>query len=268
MATNIVQFTDLHLRPPGQLACGSVDTAVCLRAAVASMQALPFAIDAVVITGDLADAGWPAEYEQLRALLAPLPCPVYLLAGNHDDPRALRQAFPEQPGDPGDPDFRYSVPVGPLQLIALDTTVAGQPHGALDAQRLRWLADALHACGDRPVLLAMHHPPFATGIAHMDAMGLLQGAAALEAVVRANPHVQRLICGHVHRSVQVRFGGSIASICPSTAHQVALELHGDARAAWTREPSGFQLHVWDAGGRLVTHEACIGRFPGPFTFDD
>ena len=35
---------------------------------------------------------------------------------------------------------------------------------------------------DRPTIIAMHHPPFATGIAHMDAVGL--EGAELERLVR------------------------------------------------------------------------------------
>lgn len=97
MRTTIVQLTDLHIRPPGELACGRVDTARFLRDAVASMKALPFPIDAVVLTGDLVDEGQPAEYRHLQELLAPVSCPVYPLIGNHDDRDAMRSVLPPPP---------------------------------------------------------------------------------------------------------------------------------------------------------------------------
>ncbi|KAG1318835.1 hypothetical protein G6F63_015032 [Rhizopus arrhizus] len=70
----------------------------------------------------------------------------------------------------------------------------------------------------------MHHPPFLTGIEHMDAIGLLSGAPELERIVSRFPHVERVLCGHLHRTIFQRFGGTIASTCPGTAHQLALEL--------------------------------------------
>jgi 3',5'-cyclic AMP phosphodiesterase CpdA len=264
----IVQLTDLHIRAPGELACGRIDTAAYLRRAVASIQALPAAPDAVVITGDLADLGLPEEYEHLRELLRPLVSPIFLLAGNHDEPGALRAAFADHPylGTAGD--LCYSVALGDLQLISLDTTVPRQPHGILDSRRLDWLTRALAAARGRPVLLAMHHPPFRTFIEHMDAMGLLQGAPELDALLRGHSHVERVICGHVHRPIEVRFGGTFAAVCPSTAHQVALDLRPGAPAAWNLEPGAFRIHLWDRHAGLVSHLAYTAHFDGPFAFED
>lgn len=268
MKTTFVQLTDLHIRAPGEHACGRIDTAAYLRQAVTSILALPLAPDAVVITGDLADLGRSEEYEHLRELLRPITRPIFLLAGNHDERQALRATFPDHRYLGVDGDLRYSVALGELQLIALDTTVPGQPHGMLDAQRLDWLARTLDAARGRPVVLAMHHPPFRTFIDHMDAMGLLQGAAELDALLRGHPHVERVICGHVHRPIDLRFGGTVASVCPSPAHSVALDIRQAAPAAWTLEPGAFKLHVWDRDTGLVCHQLCAGRFEGPFPFDD
>lgn len=114
----------------------------------------------------------------------------------------------------------------------------------------------------------MHHPPFATLIGHMDDIGLLQGAAELEALVAQHPNVERIICGHLHRSIQVRFGGSIAMTVPSPAHQVCLDLAPYAASAWTLEPPGFALHALSDSGRLVSHVVTSGRFAGPYPFHD
>lgn len=63
----------------------------------------------------------------------------------------------------------------------------------------------------------------------MDKIGLLQGADALETLVRRHANIERIICGHLHRSIFQRFGATIASTCPSPAHQVALDLRPEAR---------------------------------------
>ncbi len=267
--TFLLQLSDLHIREPGRLAYGRIDTAPYLREAVTSIARLPQRPDAVVITGDLTDFGRAAEYEHLRALLAPLaPLPIYLLPGNHDERQQLRASFPEHAWLGSEGFVQYSVPVGAMQLIALDTVVPGASEGSLCAERLDWLAAQLDACKDRPVVIAMHHPPFRTLIGHMDEIGLLQGADALEALVARHPNVERVICGHLHRSIQVRFGGSLALTVPSPAHQVCLDLAPDAPSAWTLEPPGYALHALPAGGRLVSHLAASGRYEGPYPFHD
>lgn len=267
MTTLLAQLSDLHIREPGRLAYGRLDTAPYLRRAVQSILHLKQSPDAVVITGDLSDFGRAAEYDHLAQLLAPLPMPVYLMPGNHDDRDQLRRSFPDH-GYLGDEGFvQYAVKVGALWLLALDTCEPGHSHGTLCERRLAWLEAQLDLHRGEPVMIAMHHPPFATLIGHMDRIGLLEGAAALEALVARHPNVERLICGHLHRAIDVRFGGSIASTAPSPAHQVALDLAPDALSAWVLEPPGFRLHAWD-GGRLVTHLAASGSFEGPYPFHE
>ena len=268
MTTFLVQLTDLHIREPGRLAYGRIDTAPYLARAVQAVLRLRQAPDAVVITGDLTDFGRAAEYAHLAALLAPLPMPVYLLPGNHDDRDQLRRSFPTHRylGEQGF--VQYAVRVGGLHLLALDTCVPGHSHGTLDAERLAWLDDALARCGGEPVVIALHHPPFRTLIGHMDEIGLLEGADALETLVARHPNVERVICGHLHRAIDVRFGGSIASTAPAPAHQVCLDLSPQAPSAWTLEPPGFRVLALETGGRLVTHLASIGDFEGPYPFHD
>ena len=80
----------------------------------------------------------------------------------------------------------------------------------------------------------------------MDGMGL-EDSGPLECIVRKNPQVERLLCGHLHRPIQARFGGTIASSCPSPAHQVALDLTLEAEARFMMEPPAFHLHAWRQG---------------------
>lgn len=268
MNTFIVQLTDLHIREPGRLAYGRINTAPYLRTAVESVVALRQRPDAVVITGDLTDFGRAAEYDHLRELLSPLTMPIYLLPGNHDDRTQLRKSFPEHQYL-GDGEFvQYIVDIGPVRLITLDTSTPGESAGALCQQRLEWLEHALAASTGKPVIIAMHHPPFRTLIGHMDDIGLLTGATELEAIVARYPNVERIICGHLHRSIEARFGGTIAATAPAPAHQVCLDLDPHAPSAWTLEPPGFRIHAWSDDGRLVTHTATPGKFEGPYPFHE
>ncbi|CAM8648132.1 Icc Predicted phosphohydrolases [Comamonadaceae bacterium] len=268
MTTLLLQLTDLHIREPGRLAYGRLDTAPYLRQAVATVLRLPQQPHAVVLTGDLTDFGRAAEYAHLRQLLAPLGMPLYLMPGNHDDRDQLRHSFPEHAYLGTSGFVQYSVAIGALQLVALDTVVPGASHGCLCAKRLQWLHDTLEQHRHRPVVIAMHHPPFETLIGHMDDIGLLQGAPELEALVARYPNVERIICGHLHRSIQVRFGGTLAMTAPSPAHQVCLDLAPNAASAWTLEPPAMVLHALSLAGQVSSHTVACGQFEGPFPFHD
>jgi Icc protein len=263
----IAQITDLHILPEGRLAFGHVDTAACLARAVARLRALDPRPDVAVATGDLVDTGSAAEYAHLSRLLAPLDLPLYLLPGNHDSREALAAAFPDHAYLPRNGGFlQYCVEDWPLRLIALDTIIPGEPGGRLCEQRLAWLAARLAEQPDRPTLIMMHHPPFATGIGHMDVMAL-EAPEGLAEIVQRHGKVARVICGHDHRSIQSAFAGTIASVAPSTAHQVMLDLTLDGAARYILEPPGFHLHLWRPESGLVTHTAFTEEFPGPYPFD-
>lgn len=264
----IAQITDFHIKARGKLAYRVVDTATSLAAAVAAVVALDPAADVVVATGDLTDGGLPEEYELLRELLAPLRQPVYLIPGNHDEREAMRQAFGGDGYLPARGFLQYTVEDQPLRLVALDTLIPGEPGGRLCAERLYWLDRALAQAPDRPTAIIMHHPPFPTGIAHMDRIGL-DGAGGFAAVVARHRQVERVFCGHLHRSIQARIGGhAVASTAPSTAHQIALDLRPDGPTAFIMEPPGYQLHVWQPGTGVITHTGVIGTFGGPHPFHD
>ena len=258
----IAQISDMHLKGEGELLYDRVDTTGFLERAVAHLNALDPRPDIVLATGDLVDNGLPAQYANLRRVLSALAMPVCLIPGNHDLRAALRGAFPDHGYLPGEGFLQYTVEGMPVRLIALDTLVEGKHHGALCDVRLDWL-EARLAEQDGPTLLFMHHPPFDVGIERMDGMGLTEGGERLAALVRRHPNVERIVCGHIHRPIQMRWAGTLASIAPSTAHQVALDLRAGAKLSIRMEPPGVVLHQWRPGSGLVTHLSYVGDYETP-----
>ncbi|KVE36679.1 phosphodiesterase [Burkholderia sp. TSV86] len=266
----LAHISDLHIKRPGALAYRRVDTAAHFARCVARLNALTPRPDAVLITGDLTDFGTDDEYAHLKSLLAPLDMPYYLLVGNHDDRAALRRTFVERAElHTGGEFVQYAIDAGPLRVIALDSQVPGTSGGTLCDARLAWLAAELDAARERPVVIALHHPPFVSGIEHMDAMRLAPAAAArLDALLQRHPNVERMLCGHVHRAMFARFGGTIASAVPAPAHQVTFDLNRDGPSSFTMEPPAFAVHCYAPAAGMASHHVYVDASDGPYPFFD
>lgn len=72
-----------------------------------------------------------------------------------------------------------------------------------------------------------------------------------------------LVCGHVHRQMQLRFAGTVLRVAPSMTTAIALRPHPTAQPASFIEPPGFLLHHWKAGTGLLTQVFRSALFPGP-----
>ena len=264
----IAQISDLHIKRPGTLAYQRVDTGAALVRCVQTLNHLSPRPDLVVISGDLVDTPTGEEYEHLTALLAPLDIPCMAIPGNHDDRALMRAALPEQTGAAPAGALNVARAVGDLDVLLIDSTVPGAPHGALDAATIDWLNAQLAASSTRPALLFLHHPPFATGIAHMDVQNL-RNADDLAALLRRHRRVRLIAAGHVHRAVVTMFAEIPATICPAPNHAVALDLDTRLQPSFKLEPPAFHLHVWWPSGEfgsVVTHLVPIGDFDGPYPF--
>lgn len=260
----IAQVTDLHVRARGVLSHGRVDTLAMAEAAVARLRAMEPRPDIVVVTGDLTDCGLPEEYGLIDELLATLPMPAYVIPGNHDRTEELVRGLRHRHRYlPAEDHLSYVVDGLPVRLVMLDTTVPGETHGELSGTRLRWVREALRAEPGRPTLLLMHHPPFATGIAAMDAIGCRNGDA-LAPVVREHPEIERVLAGHHHRPITVRWAGTVGYIAPSTAHSVLFDLRPDEPTRFIMEPPAISCHCWAPETGVVTHLVPVGDCGPPF----
>lgn len=257
----IAQLTDLHVTADGTLAYDDhVDTNAMAARAIARINALTPQPDLVIVTGDVTDHGRPEEYAVARALLDRLHAPVTVMIGNHDEREAFRAGMGGYGSLPDTGFIQFVRETRPVRIVACDSTAAGAHHGDFCAARAAWLDVQLAAAPDVPTIVALHHPPFNTGIAWMDGEGA-GWAAPLLPVLARHPQVVRVICGHLHRPIVSEVGGRIVTVAPSTAHQVALDLRPvvnflDDLPEFEMEPAGFALHAWD-GERLRTHVAHV-----------
>ncbi len=248
----LLQLSDPHLAADW----GDGDPLGRLRDAVARALALPDRPDALVVTGDLSDDGSPASYAAVAEALAPLGLEPHVLPGNHDERAAMREAF-GLPGSGAEP-LHHSADLGPLRLLCLDSTVPGEIHGSLDRERLAWLDTELAAAPERPAVLAMHHPPLATGMAAWDRINLTEAdRLGLAEVIGRHPQLRLVIAGHLHRTVAAVLAGRPVLSAPSTYMQAAPDFAA-AAAELTVPVPGLALHAL-RDGDLSSH---VETWPG------
>ncbi|RTR00762.1 metallophosphoesterase [Halomonas nitroreducens] len=233
----LIQVTDCHLHADPQAPCRTGIPHRQLERVVAAVARLR--PDAVLVTGDVSEDRTAASYALAEQVLGRLDCPWFWLPGNHDDPGLMAECRP----------FQASLDLDGWRVLLLDTQVVGEEAGEVGEARLAALADRL-AGGDRPTLLAMHHPPLAVGSAWLDELGLVDAAAFWDCLA-GHDHVQAVLCGHIHQAFVGRGPDGVPVYgCPATSDQFlagaetftvdeasrpgfrVLDLHGGELATW------------------------------------
>ena len=264
--TRLIQISDPHIVPHGQLAYGQVDTAAALADCVATInRMLPEIgpVDMAVVAGDLTDFGTEEEYNRFREIMEPLQLPYRAVPDNHDNAAVMRACFSDQPWMVSEGPINWALEFDDLVLIGLDSSMPGHAHGHLSKETLSFLSDTLDAQGGKPAIVTMHHPPVITGIEKMVIQNL-RDSAKLLAILSDYSGELRLMCGHVHRNVVAPFGPVICHIGPGVSHAVTMDLREGAPNCLTKEPGGFLLH--DTRGGIRSHHIPVGEFAVPYLF--
>jgi Icc-related predicted phosphoesterase len=262
----IAHLSDPHLCPPGHLYQKTVNSNEMFVAAIRQLAKLEPPPDLVLLTGDIVDTGTEAEYAVAAEMIAQIPQPVLVIPGNHDDRERFRVCFGHNAYIASAGPLHFAVgDQGPLRILGLDITVPGAHHGDMDAAACLWLRERLAEEPDRPTIIIMHQPPFDSGIPFIDKYCCRHGTRIAE-IVAGYPAIERILCGHIHRFMQLRFGGTMLVTAPSTTTAIALRLQENAEPASFLEPPAMLLHHWRPQLGLITHLVPIGSFLGPLAF--
>jgi len=260
-------FSDLHLVDKGDEIIGLDPLARFSEGLEHALAQHPDA-SRVVLLGDLTHHGRPAQYERLREALGGLAMPVSFLLGNHDNRAAFLRVFPEAEVTSSG-HIQQMVDLGPACLIALDTLDdrANPRHsGRLCAERLGWLERALTWAAGRPVIVALHHPPFATGFTGMDAIAL-QNPAPLYALLKGYPGHVQMLCGHIHRTISGHAKGLPFTVFKSPCHQMPMRLGDEGSAHSVAEPGAYGI-VLAGPDSVVVHSEDFGIASAAITAQD
>lgn len=213
----IIHISDIHLTVPGE-SMGGLDPHARLARALADVTRNHGDAARIVITGDLAHWGERAAYEALQAVLEPIPLPVRLLIGNHDDRATFLSVFCDHPVD-ANGYVNHAETVAGTRFVYLDTVGTRTHAGHFGPDRQAWLEAELSA---HPRLrLFMHHNPMQVGLPAEDQIALVaEDRPAFHALLaRYGERIDYLHFGHVHAPISGRFQGVPFASVHSTGNQ-------------------------------------------------
>jgi len=228
----LAHLSDIHVGGP------SVGSGERFSLALDAVNAMTRPADRVLITGDLTHASSPAEWSEFHERLDALTIPWTAIAGNHDVPT-------------GDLGGHRSLIDGPLRFVLIDSST-----GRFAADDAAWLDAELTAHRADRTVVALHHPPFETGIWWMDCVGL-KGMEEFEQVIRAHRQVIQVLAGHLHRPIHTQWGSCSLWVGPSTAVSIAFDLDPFHEPAESGEGPSFSVHAYTDTG-VVSHVVPVG----------
>lgn len=199
-------------------------------------------LDAIVVTGDIADHALLSEYETAAEILR-ADVPLIVCPGNHDATAEFEKLI-----GPANQALRLD-----WATIALaDSSVPGRPYGYLADETIAWLDGVLAERPAVPAFVGMHHPPVAIGIPYVDEIRLRSEERLAELLDR-HPNVVAVLAGHAHTGAATEFAGRPLRLAPGVVSTALTTAETAERFPVTYDlPPGFALHVYD-GQRLVTH---------------
>jgi len=211
------------------------------------------AVDAVLVTGDIADHGLVSEYEEAARVLVSAQ-PVLMLPGNHDTRAPFREVLlgRRAPSDAQDGPINRLVQVAGTAFVLCDSTIPGQMHGLLADETIAWVADTLAGLPEStPIFLCFHHPPVPLAMPFMDGIRLT-GEQRLAELIPLYPNLVAILCGHAHSAAAATFEGLPVLVAPGVSSTVSLPWEQGEPVNY-HLPPGLAFHTLADDRRLITH---------------
>ncbi|MFB7249435.1 phosphodiesterase [Microbacterium sp. NPDC056234] len=256
----VLHLSDTHFVGDGGLLHDSIDSDRNLAELFEGFAKSNTRPEAIVFTGDLADAGDPDAYRRLRELVEPaaerLGAQVIWVMGNHDERVAFRKGLLDQDADDSVPVDRV-FDINGLRIIALDSTVPGHHHGEISEEQLEWLAGILAEPAPDGTLIALHHPPVPSPLGLISLVEL-KDQDRLAEVIRGTD-VRGVLGGHLHYSTHSTFAGVPVSVASATCYTQDLNVVYPAARGQDGAQSYNLVHVY--GDRVLHSIVPIGQYP-------
>ncbi|MBK8134528.1 MAG: metallophosphoesterase [Chloroflexi bacterium] len=196
-----VHISDLHLPARTSVVLdGRPNAHASARAVIAQVNALPFPVELVLITGDVGhDPGHESDYLAVKSTVSQFLPKFYVMAGNHDRSKWLHHVVMGRVPDT----YYYAFQANGVQFACLDSSVKNSHHGKLGEDQLAWLDALVSIPSDQPLVVALHHHPIVLGSQSMDSIRLTDGEALHRILLKARHRIRCVLFGHIHESVTI-----------------------------------------------------------------
>jgi Icc protein len=249
----VLQVSDTHLYADQGGTLAGVNTLHTMHQTLnMALHTLPRKPDLLIATGDLVHDASIAGYDRLARSLLALEIPVYVLPGNHDNPKLMTERMAAN-----------GIPVNRLldtehwRILMLDSTVAGKEGGHLDTDELAWLEQQVQTT-DKHVLLCLHHQPIPVGSRWIDTMAVDNGHVLLS-LLNEHPQIKGVAWGHVHQAFEQFEKGVYWLSAPSTCIQFT---PGSDEFSLDPVPPGCLVLALNAEGEISRQILRLDRLPG------
>ncbi|MRX45107.1 phosphodiesterase [Agromyces kandeliae] len=255
----IAHLSDTHLLEGGARLGGRADTVTQLERASEQIARMAGGIDAILVSGDIADLGEDDAYRRVRAALDPVAAAtgarLIWVMGNHDERAPFRRVLLDD--DSGDESpVNQVIDLDGLRIVTVDSSVPGYHHGILEAETLDWLDAVLAAPAPNGTIVALHHAPIATPLALMDVLELRRQDEFAE--VLRDRDVRAILGGHLHYPTQGTFAGIPVSVAGSLAYTMDLSAPARHLVGIDGGRSFSLVHCFDDA--VVTSVVPVGTF--------
>lgn len=206
----IIHISDLHIADNGA-PIWDTDTCAHFDMAIRRISA-ERDVDAIFITGDIADNGSVWAYEYVDRAMALIGIPTYVCPGNHD-------WLPNMHMTMNYCQMRRNIKIGDWNFILLDSTMVdpddptkNRARGSLKDEDLEYIEQSSNE-SESSICLVMHHSPIEPG-GWMNKK-LLENRVAFKNLISTLQQVKLVLFGHVHYPMIEKCASAIYASAPS-----------------------------------------------------
>ena len=206
----IIHMSDLHIADNGK-PIWETDTRAHFDMAIKRI-AREQDIDAILISGDIADKGSVWAYDYVDKAMASLGIPTYICPGNHDNLSNMMHVmkFCKVNGE---------VMIGDWKFVILDSTIPdlddpsrNRARGELKSQDLHYI-EHVASNSDSPICIVLHHSPIEPG-GWMNKK-LLENREEFKERISKLERVKLVLFGHIHYPMTQHLKSAIYSSAPA-----------------------------------------------------
>lgn len=247
-----MQITDTHIYNDPKASFLGLNSRESFDAVSQEIATQQLDIDCYLLTGDLIQDDIAESYDFLAKYFAAQPVPTYWIPGNHDTDALLQGRF-----SGGLISDSKLIENERWQVVLLNSRKPGCVEGYLAESELSYLEGIL-AASTKHTLVVLHHNPVTIDCGWLDPLGL-ENRDQFWKIIDRYPHVNAVLCGHIHQHFETHRGHVKIMATPSTSIQF---LPKSTNFALDPLPPGCRYLVLEDNGVLDTKVMRATQFQG------